>query len=467
MLPQLRRLEEKYPDDLVVIGVHAGKYTAERTTANVRDAVLRLGIDHPVVNDRFFRIWKGFAVNAWPTVVLVDPRGYYMGTQPGEISFEDFDPIIGDALAKFGAAGLLRPGPLALHAEHLDEPPRPLRYPGKVLAVARDAAHRLFIADSDHHRVIAARVLADGTTAQVEWVAGTGEPGAADGSFAAASFNRPQGMALVDGTLYVADSENHTLRALDVGAQTVRTVAGTGAIGYAQGGGPARDTPLNSPWDLAWVGDTLYIAMAGRHQIWAFDPGTATVRPFAGTGQEVLVDGRLWDPVLLRARTLTDLGGFASLAQPTGLAAVGDTLYVTCSEAQAVRAIDLRAGTVRTLVGTGLFDFGDKDGRGDAVRLQHPFGVAAHAGGLIVADTYNSKIKRLDPRTREMQSWLGGAERGLVDGAAAQARFNEPEGLSVAGDRLYIADTNNHAIRVVRLDDPEAPVATVELRGLS
>lgn len=465
----MRRLEEKYPDRLAVVGVHAGKYTAERSTSNIRDAVLRLGIDHPVVNDRQFRIWKAYAVSAWPTVVIVGPNGYYLGTNPGEITFEDFDPVIASALAHFEQAGMISAAPLPLHPEHLDEPERPLRYPGKVLAVAGSdgTPDRLFIADSDHARVLGARLSVDGRAAEVEWVAGSGAPGADDGPFEQAGFNRPQGMSLVADTLYIADSENHTLRALDTGKRTVRTIAGTGQIGrFGAAGGAALSTPLNSPWDLAWTGNRLYIAMAGYHQLWVYDPA-GTVAPFAGTGREELADGRLWSPSVLKARVLDDLRGYASLAQPTGIVADGERLYFTCSEAQAVRSVSTGGeNNVSTFVGTGLFDFGDKDGRGDAVRLQHPFGLAFHEGRLLVADTYNSKIKRLDPATREAASWLGNGERGLVDGPGADARFNEPEGLSVAGNRLYIADTNNHAIRVVDLTDPAGNVSTLELRGL-
>jgi DNA-binding beta-propeller fold protein YncE len=469
----LRQLEAQFPDELVVIGVHAGKYTAERSTANVRDAVLRLGIDHPVVNDRQFRIWKAYAVNAWPTVVLVDPRGYYIGSHAGEITAEDFGPVIAQAVATFTQDGTLQRGPLPipLRPAHLDEPDRPLRYPGKVLAVAAPdgTPDRLFIADSDHHRVIGARLAADGRSADVDWIAGSGTAGQADGALAAAQFERPQGMALVGDTLYVADSEAHTLRAVEIGHGQVRTVAGTGAIGgYMRTGGAARETALNSPWDLAWVGNRLYIAMAGYHQLWVYDPVEDSVRPYAGTGREALADGKLWTEALTRARTMSDLGGYASLAQPTGLTTDGRRLYFACSEAQAIRGVGLGSGEVQTYVGTGLFDFADKDGVGDAVRLQHPFGVAYHAGSgrLLVADTYNSKIKWLDPATRAVTTWLGDENRAHTDGPAAEARFNEPEGLSVAGEWLYIADTNNHTIRVVDLADPAGTVATVELRGL-
>src|SRR5689334_3097755 len=199
---------------------------------------MRLGIDHPVVNDRFFRIWRASAVDAWPTIVLVDPRGYYMGSQPGEITFESFDPVIGAAIREFDSKGLIDRRPVPAHPEHLDEPARPLRYPGKVLAVAGDAGSpaRLFIADTDHHRVIGTRLDEAGPAATVEWIAGAplgaGPEGAEDGAFEAATFRKPQGMALVDNTLYVADSENHLIRALDLTARQVTTVAGTGELGY-------------------------------------------------------------------------------------------------------------------------------------------------------------------------------------------------------------------------------------------
>ena len=108
-------------------------------------------------------------------------------------------------------------------------------------------------------------------------------------------------------------------------------------------------------------------------------------------------------------------------------------------------------GEVRTIVGTGLFDFGDRDGVGDAVRLQHPLGLVYVDGALYVADTYNSTIKVLDPETRESRSLVGDPAGGYRDGDLASARFDEPGGISYADGRLYVADTNNHAIRVIDL----------------
>jgi hypothetical protein len=111
----------------------------------------------------------------------------------------------------------------------------------------------------------------------------------------------------------------------------------------------------------------------------------------------------------------------------------------------------------------GLFEFGDVDGEGDAARLQHPLGVAFHAGMLYVADTYNHKVKILDPQTRRVRTLLGDGTPGHVDGVPA--RFFEPGGLTVAAGKLYIADTNNHAIRVADLTTRE--VSTLALRDLA
>ncbi|HVF10955.1 MAG TPA: hypothetical protein VNA16_09145, partial [Abditibacteriaceae bacterium] len=201
-------------------------------------------------------------------------------------------------------------------------------------------------------------------------------------------------------------------------------------------------------WDLQLVGSTLFIAMAGPHQIWALDLNTKRVAPYAGSGAEARRDGGLTA---------------AAFAQPSGLATDGQRLFVADSESNIIRAVDLpeHGNQVRTLAGGDLFDFGDVDGNGNAVRLQHPLGAAFKDGVLYIADTYNHKIKTLDPLSGRVQTFLGGG-RGNRDGA--QPQFYEPGGLSIAGDKLYVADTNNHAIRIVNLETKT--VATLALKNL-
>jgi len=442
IIPDLKKLEKKYQNELVVIGVHSAKFDNEKETENIRRIVLRYEIEHPIVNDADFVIWKSYAVNAWPTRYLIDPAGYIIGKLSGEGGYEALDKAIADSIAEFRKRGELNEAPLKLVLERAKIGDLPLAFPGKILA--DQTSDRLFIADSDHNRIVIAKL--DGTL--IETV-GTGTHGAHDGPFDQATFFRPQGMVLSGETLYVADTENHLIRRIDLKSKTVKTVAGTGEQMREYGlKGPALQVALNSPWDLQLVGRTLYIAMAGPHQIWKLDLDQQEISTFAGSGREARLDG----PV--------DEAGFA---QPSALATDEETLFVSDAEANIIRAINLGPdGKVRTLVGGDLFDFGDEDGFGNDVRLQHPLGLALWNGKLLIADTYNHKIKLLDPAARSVKSFAGTGKPGQSDGA--HPSFYEPGGLAVAGDKLYVADTNNHAIRVVDLKTKETK--TLAIKGL-
>lgn len=443
VIPDLKRLEEKYADELVVIGVHSAKFENEGETDNIRRIIQRYELAHPVINDKDFQVWQLYGANAWPTFVLIDPAGEVVGYQSGEGIYDLFDEILGTMVVEW--ADEIDPTPLALVLERDSLVDSPLLFPGKVLA---DVAHdRLFIADSNHNRIVVTDL-----TGRVQAVIGSGPAGLRDGSFESAQFFRPQGMTLADeNTLYVADTENHALRRVDLAAGLVATVAGNGTQVYLRvDSAPAGETGLNSPWDVLYHDGLIYVAMAGQHQLWVYDPAGETIRLFAGSGREELRDGPLLQ------------GG---LNQPSGLATDGRLLYFADSEASAIRSADLDpAGALATIVGTGLFDFGDVDGVGDAVRLQHPLAVAYQDGLLYVADTYNSKIKTVDPAARRVQTLFGGPA-GWQDGP--EPRFDEPGGLSVAGDRLYIADTNNHAVRVADLATGEVTtLVLVDVDGL-
>jgi sugar lactone lactonase YvrE len=302
---------------------------------------------------------------------------------------------------------------------------RTLSFPGKVLATEDS----LFIADSNHHRIVAA-----GFDGAIRRTYGAGEPGFADGPADRATFQQPQGMARSGSTLYVADTENHAIRFIDLESGVVTTLAGTGEQALQAGpGGPGRSTALSSPWDLALMDRVLYIAMAGSHQIWMLDLDHGTVAPYAGTGREGLLDGPK---------------GQAWFAQSSGLTTLDGHLYVADSEVSAVRDIDLGTAVVTTLVGEDLFVFGDQDGEGEAVRLQHPLGITSRNGSLFLADSYNNKVKRLDPGRRAVTTWLGSGVAGRADGPGPSAAFREPGGVCAGVDGLYIADTNNHRIAV-------------------
>jgi hypothetical protein len=424
----LRELEARYPNELAVVGVHSGKYPTERETPRIRDACIRLGASHPTVNDRQFRLWRAYAVRAWPTLVAVDPRGSVIGMTAGEFTADALAPFVERVIAESRAAGTLVEGPLHFAADSPTVATQMLAYPGKVAVDDR----RLAIADSGHHRVLVGTLDDSGARLQVDRIVGGADAGYRDG--ARPAFVNPQGLVFDGPLLYVADPGSHTVRELSLHSGTTRTIAGTGrqlrsAVDEARGA-------LSSPWDLALADDTLYVAMAGIHQLWTVVPATGRAGVLSGSGAEELHDGSHAE---------------AALAQPMGLCAAGDLLYVADAESSAVRVADRDpSGSVRTVVGTGLFDFGDVDGVGDAVRLQHQQGIAlAPDGRLLVCDSYNDALKWVDPLTRRAEAWVPG--------------FHEPSGVAIGERAAYVADTNAHRIAVVDLQTGNVRSLIIEL----
>jgi thiol-disulfide isomerase/thioredoxin len=435
ILPTLKYLEQKYKDSLTVIGVHSGKFDNEKESENIRQAILRYDIEHPVLVDNGFRVWEEYTVRAWPTLMVIDPQGYVVGYVSGEGDRHVLDELIQKLINQHQEKGTINFQELSLTLEKQRKPLiTPLAFPGKVLATQAG----LFIADSGHHRIVVSSF-----NGGIIHLIGTGQSGLTDGSFGETQFFAPQGMAFdqENQILYVADTENHALRRVDLKRQVVETIAGTGeqSRNIRPHGGAARETALNSPWDLQFCGNTLFIAMAGSHQIWELDLETSIVRTYAGMGAEACVDGELSD---------------SAFAQPSGITTDGQELYIADSEVSSIRGVRLiEPRQVRTVCGSGsLFGFGDVDGEGSDVRLQHCLGVEYAQNDLWIADTYNHKIKLVNPHTGNCQTLLGDGSVGLQDGQGKNTRFSEPSGLSIIGSHLFIADTNNHAIRRVDLD---------------
>ena len=440
--PDLKRLEAEYPKELFVIGVHSAKFTNEKKTENIRQAILRYEIEHPVVNDGNHVIWRTYSVRAWPTLVLIDPEGYIISYFSGEGNYDMLDKAIEKTITTFRKRNLINENPIHFNLEKNKLGPSNLSFPGKILA--DESSGRLFIADSNHNRIVVTNLKGE-----VIDVAGNREIGKKDGTFAETSFNHPQGMAINDNILYVADTENHLIRELDLGVRTVKTIAGTGKqASFMATGGMGVHSPLNSPWDITFIDNKLYIAMAGAHQIWVMDLSTNLFQPYAGSGQEARIDGSL---------------DSCALAQPSGITTDGIKLYFADSEVSSIRSADLDPnGEVNTIVGRDLFVFGDRDGKGNNVRLQHPLGILYRDGLLYVADTYNNKIKVINPMDKTSTTFLGTGKSGDKDGR--EAEFYEPGGLSFADGKFYIADTNNHAIRSV---DAKTRIATtLKISGL-
>ena len=445
IIPDLKRLEEEYARELVVLGVHSAKFANEGQTENIRQIVMRYEVDHPVVNDGAFQVWQTWGAQAWPTVALIDPAGNVVGMQAGEGVYETVQPVIEGLIREFDDQ--IDRTPFVLTPERANTANTVLSYPGKV--TVGDGV--LYISDTGHHRVIAA----DPSSGEITAVYGNGRAGFEGGPALTAQFDSPQGLAFdsASQTLYVADTNNHAIRSIDIATGDVDTLAGTGTLGWPPAAGLFIDARLNSPWGLALHRGDLWVAMAGFHQIWVADLGGGVISPAVGSGLEGVANGALGD---------------ASLAQPSGLVFDDqDRLYFTDSESSSIRWADALAADGQTGVLSGsdvnLFDFGDIDGTGTAARLQHPLGIVWDevAGDLIIADTYNSKLKRISADLGETTTYLG-SEQGWADGA--DPMFYEPGGLAIDGRALYVADTNNHVIRVVDLETHAA--TTLVLHGI-
>ncbi|MGI5469736.1 NHL domain-containing thioredoxin family protein [Streptomyces sp. CA-132043] len=429
VLDELRELEERHRDTVVIIGVHSPKFVHEAEHQAVVDAVERYEVEHPVLDDPELATWKQYAVRAWPTLVVIDPEGYVVAQHAGEGHAHAIEKLVEELEAEHAAKGTLRRG------DGPYVPPEPvatdLRFPGKALQLPGGT---FLVSDTTRHQLV--ELDADGES--VLRRIGTGERGLTDGPAETAAFSEPQGLALLPGgTVIVADTVNHALRTFDPATGEVATVAGTGRQWW-QGSateGPAREVDLSSPWDVAYFDGRVWIAMAGVHQLWTYDPEAGTVRAAAGTTNEGLVDGPAAE---------------AWFAQPSGLAATEDRLWIADSETSAVRWID-REGVVRTAVGTGLFDFGHRDGAADQALLQHPLGVTALPDGSVaVSDTYNHALRRFDPAT------------GEVTTLATDLR--EPSDAVLVGDDIVVVESARHRLTRLRLPEEAVRVESVAHR---
>ena len=433
-LPTLERIEEKYRGQpVVMIGVHSAKFDNEQQAENIQEAIGRYEISHPVIVDREMKIWRSYGVTAWPTVIVIDPKGNVVYHQAGEAQRDELDDVIGVLLERHRQLGTLAPAPIVV-AGRKKATTGVLSYPGKL--VLSPDGKMIAISDSNHNRI----VVADAKTGKTSLKIGGPSRDLQDGGFEQARFFRPQGLAWVGDRIYVADTGNHALREIDLAAKTVKTLAGDGRQGHwVSGAQDGRSTKLSSPWDLAHKEGSLFIAMAGLHQIWAYHIESGKIGPFAGSGHENIIDGSLAE---------------AQFAQPSGLSIYNGFVLVADSEVSAVRLIDLKRKSIRTVVGEGLFEFGYRDGSIAEARLQHPLGVQCAGNKIYIADTYNHAIRLVDLDSQQVSTLVGGKKSmcRLDDPACDTLGLYEPSDVKQQGDMLYIADTNNHFVRTFDLE---------------
>lgn len=476
ILPDLKRLEKLYPVDkgVVLIGVHSAKFDNEKIDSNILSALQRYEITHPVVNDANSVLWDDLQVQCWPTILILGPKGNPIFVVMGEGHFDILSLYIKSALNFYGPKGMISTKQLPLNPTRSLIAASNLHFPGKIVCSRYDTSDptpELYaLSDSGNHRILVMNAKGE----VIYKIGGADkEPGFVDGDFQTAKFNSPQGLAFLHGSvLFVADTENHAIRRIDLKLGIVETIAGTGKQGNDKVGGKiGTEQDISSPWDLV-VYQTkdmdmsfhldekavpekfvVIIAMAGTHQIWAL----------------FLEDTIWWKYKKQVAGTCVCIAGNgaeenrnnsypqnAAFAQPSGLALNSELkeAYIADSESSCVRKICLTDGKVSLIVGgdrnpLNLFAFGDADGKLHLAKLQHCLGVAYSTARkcAFVADSYNHKVKRIDLETNSVSTWI------ITDKSNKPHQFNEPAGLCLSpnGDNMYVADTNNHNIEIVTL----------------
>lgn len=415
MIPVQQQLKQKFGDDLLVVGVTSPKFSASKQADNMTPFLRRFHVDEPVFIDSNMTWWNHYGVFAWPTMLLLNPKGKVLHSFIGERPYADMAPVVEAAVDDARKAHTLT---------HPVLPLKPLNADNHFFVLPTKIAvggQRIAISDTGHNQI---RIF--DRTGKLMATIGDGKTGFTDGSFAAAEFNRPQGLAWLDSDLYVADTDNQRIRRIDFSSQTVSTVAGNGQRNFlTEVGSSPLDTALNSPWGLEAVDGDLFIAMAGDHEIWRYTPKTRKLDVYAGTGDEGLHDGE---------RLL------AQFAQSSGLAYHDHNLYVADPESSSIRQINMQTSLTITLVGKGLFNFGDRDGAADQAQLQHPQGLAYLNGALYIADTFNNAIRKLDLDTLQVST--------------VAKNLAQPNGLAVLNDHtLLIADTYHDRIAALNLDN--------------
>ncbi|KAJ6646671.1 NHL repeat-containing protein 2 [Pseudolycoriella hygida] len=474
MLPDLKKIEESYSveDGLVVIGVHSAKFANEKDSANILSAVQRYNITHPVVNDHETSMWMELKLRCWPTIIILGPKANPIFVKMGEGNFQLLEKYVAAAMKFYKEQNQIKSHSLPLNpAADLITPNLSLKFPGKIACTktnGNDAIPELYaISDTGNHRIII--ITASG---EVINKIGGKQAGYVDGDLSQAKFNSPQGVCFLnEKILFVADTENHAVRRIDLIEKSVTTIAGTGVQGFDfVGGKMGAEQEISSPWDVAVYKtrdmdmtfhldgvtvaekNVVIVAAAGTHQIWAvciddviwwkFKKYTAgTVVVIAGNGKE--------------ENRNNSYPQNAAFAQPSGLSIGSNEMFIADSESSCIRKLSLVDGKVLAVVGgdrnpKNLFAYGDVDGQGIAAKLQHPLGVCFNSkdNSVYVADSYNHKIKRINVTTNHCETC------NIVEESSKDVMvFSEPGGLCLnpTGDTLYVANTNNHSIELVDL----------------
>ncbi|MGI9601004.1 MAG: hypothetical protein ACR2QE_03910 [Acidimicrobiales bacterium] len=310
----------------------------------------------------------------------------------------------------------------------------------------------LYIADTFNHRI--RRVGPNGT---ITTIAGTGVAGySGDGGPATqAMIQWPHDVLVADdGAIFIADSANHRIRRIAPNG-TITTIAGTGRSGFAGDGGPAVAARLKNPKGLARHGHHLYIADGMNHRIRRVNLSNGVITTVAGTGDRGFGgDGGPAIDAALNIPQRIDVDGSGAV-------------YIADSNNHRIRRFRA-GGTMTTVVGSGALGGGGDGGQARAAQLRYPRGVAVADGVLYVADSGNQRVRRVELASGIITALAGTGtpDHGGDGGPAVDATLQGPRGVTIdPAGRLFVADTDNSAVRVLVSDAYRPPPAPLRCQG--
>lgn len=433
-LPEIKALEKEYGSKLTVIGVHSAKFVNEKDSKAIRKAILKYDINHPVINDDNLKIWNSFKISSWPSFVLINPKGNIIATYVGEEDIPRLKSEVKEVISKFKYQLNRASLPIMLEGANLIgnvlDFPTKLEYSSN-FSYQKYKNPALFIANSGANNIIVSSLSGD-----IIVKIGSKVDGFLDGDFSEASFSAPQGLLYDNGKLYVADKGNHALRLIDFKEEKVTTLIGSSKKGsFIDKKTSAKDVDLASPTDIEFFPDKNHIVIAnsGTHQILSYDLKKEEVSVLAGSGVEGIEDGKYPKN---------------SLAQTADMDVFNKKLYFVDSKTSSLRVLDSK-GEVETLIGKGLFDFGNKDGSKEEALMQHPLGLLVDDTGAYISDSFNHVIRKYSFSSKKISSLVGSKVRGEDLGSAKSTEFDEPEGIKSILGNFYISDSNNNRIVLV------------------
>ncbi|MGB6036703.1 MAG: hypothetical protein WBG42_10590 [Cryomorphaceae bacterium] len=432
-MEDLSLLQKEYPNIRVLISLNPkfGYPTAEE---DILSELEKRQIPLPVYIDRDFELWECMKVEFWPTTMFFGPQGSLVEAHEGRLNLEELRMSMPEVINR------LRP--------FIDKNPEPfygmppgrwkkrtvLEYPAGLAVNERESM--IFVSDQLGDRILG--LTLDGN---IMYCIGNGEKGFKDGALEQATFNGPRGMAMDSENfiLYIADTDNHAVRKVDLINDEVTTIMGTGMTPRRM---PKKivgmNSLINAPTDLLLDGNDLYISMQGSNQIWKMDLRTGVAEPIAGSESFGFTNGEALS---------------SDLAAPSGLSAdPSGALFFTDAQASALRYVD--DGKVETSVGEGIFTFGYADGKKDDVKLRYPNGIVSYDEKIYLADTYNHCIRVIEPFKQRSETVSGNHSiAGYRNGFTPL--FNQPMDVAMLGKTLIIADAGNGALRTLNLESGE------------